>query len=133
MPDDYEKPIKLKANKIVIRLIEQKSKISQIYCDSHKDQVAIRFCRKHQQLICNTCLIERHIDHNQDCKSIVSQNILDFLQHHSDLLNSMNIRIIELKDEIYSFINQDRPFGASEFLKLASIINRFGTFDSILK
>ena len=45
----------------------------------------------------------------------------------------MNVRIVELNDEICSFINQDRPFGASEFLKLASILKRFGTFDSILK
>ena len=45
----------------------------------------------------------------------------------------MNVRIVELNDEICSFINQDRPFGGSEFLKLASILKRIGTFDSILK
>jgi hypothetical protein len=75
----------------------------------------------------------RDIDHNQDCKGIVSQNIIDFLHIHSALLTSTNIRILELNDDICSFINQDRPFGASEFLRPASILKRFGTFDSILK
>jgi hypothetical protein len=45
---------------------------------------------------------------------------------------STNARIVELNDNVYSLINHERPYTASEFLKIASSLKKFGTFNSIL-
>ena len=46
---------------------------------------------------------------------------------------STNAKIVELNDQVYSLINQEKPCTASEFLKLASTLKKFGSFDSLLK
>ena len=91
-----------------------------IFCDTHPEQVATKFCRKHQCLICKDCLIESHIDHTQDCKAVVNENITEFLLAHKGILMSVNAKIIELNEKVTSFIDHEKQFTSAKFLKFVS-------------
>jgi hypothetical protein len=79
-----------------------------IFCDSHPEKVASKFCRKHQCLICKDCLIENHLDHSQDCKTVVNENITEFLSIHQSILMSLNAKIIELNEDITNFLGHEK-------------------------
>jgi hypothetical protein len=106
--EDYVKPVKLCPNKKFKKLIEENFQMPLIFCDSHPYQVASKFCRKHQCLICKDCLIEDHIDHSQDCKQVVGSNINQFFKRHQGILMSLNAEIIELNEGITSFIDHEK-------------------------
>ena len=80
-----------------------------IFCDSHPDQFAHRFSRKDQCLICDNCLIDGNINHSQDCKAVINQNILDFIDVQNDVLMTINDKIIGLSEDIAAFRNQEKP------------------------
>ncbi len=103
--EGFDKPVELSINKHIKKLIEESLPLPQVYCDSHPHKVASKFCRKHLSLICKDCLIENHLDHSQDCKSVVNENIAEFFKNHQSILMSLNARIIELSDEITSFVD----------------------------
>ena len=107
-PEGLEIPIKLNPNKYVKNLIEKNFNSSFIFCDSHPEQVASKFCRQHQSLICKDCLIENHLDHSEECKTIVNENITEFFSRHQTILMSLNAKIIELNDDITNFVGHEK-------------------------
>ncbi len=109
------------------------SKVPMIYCDTHQDQLAQRFCRKDQCLICKDCLIEAHIDHSQDCKALINQNILDFIDTQNAVLTSINEKILGLTEDIAAFKNQEKPYKSADFLNFLSTLNKFGKFKQQLE
>ena len=104
-----------------------------IFCDSHPEQVASKFCRKHQSLICKDCLIENHLDHSQDCKAVVNENITDFLSRHQNIMMTLNAKIIELSEDITNFNGHDKQLTSSHFLKFISILRKFDIFTQHLE
>ena len=88
--EGFEAAVKLKPNKYIKKLIEKNFHLPMIFCDSHPEQVASKFCRKHQSLICKDCLIENHLDHSEDCKTVVNENITEFFSRHQNILMSLN-------------------------------------------
>ena len=109
------------------------SKIPMIYCDTHPDQLAQRFCRKDQCLICNNCLIDGHIDHSQDCKALINQNLQDFIDLHNGVLMAINDKILRLSDDIAGFKNQEKPYKSADFLRFISTLKKFGRFKQELE
>lgn len=109
------------------------SKIPMIYCDTHQDQLAQRFCRKDQCLICKDCLIDAHIDHSQDCKTLINQNILEFIDLHYEVLMTINEKIVGLSEDINSFKNQEKPYKSADFLHFISTLKKFSKFKQELE
>ncbi len=83
------------------------------------------FCRKHQSLICKDCLKESHLDHSQDLKYVLSENISEFLLSHSATLKNLNRKIEEINEDITAFINQEKSLKSSEFIRFVSLLKRF--------
>jgi hypothetical protein len=104
-----------------------------IFCDQHPNQIAMRFCRTHQALICKECLIEGHIDHSQDCKAVSDQSIKEFFNHHSSVLMSINEKLVDCTEDLAAFLNQEKSFKSSDFLRFVSILKRFGAFNQHLQ
>jgi hypothetical protein len=78
-------------------------------------------------------LIDNHLDHSQDCKGVVNENIAEFFKIHQSILMSVNARIIELNDEITSFVDHVKQFTSTQFLKFVSILKKFDLFNSHLQ
>ncbi len=106
--EGFEAPAKLGPNKYVKKQIEKKFQVPLIFCEGHPDQVVSKFCRKHQCLICKDCLIENHLDHSQDCKNVINENIKEYLTRHQTILMSMNVKIIRLNDDITNFLGHEK-------------------------
>jgi hypothetical protein len=77
-------------------------------------------------------LIENHLDHSQDCKGVINENIAEFFKRHQGILMSVNARIIELNDEITSFLDHAKLFTSAQFLQFVSILKKFDIFSSHL-
>jgi len=65
-------------------------------------------------------LIEAHIDHAQECKTLINDKILEFLRVHAGCLQAMNMKIVEINDEVQAFISHEKCIKSSEFLRLVS-------------
>jgi hypothetical protein len=74
-------------------------------------------------------LIENHLDHSQDCKGVINENIAEFFKKHQGILMSVNARIIELNDEITSFVDHVKQFTSTPFLKFIQILKKFDIFN----
>ncbi len=74
--------------------------IPQIFCENHPEEKAIRFCTKHQDLVCRDCIIDRHSNHGSECKEINHETIDNFLQQGLEKLNKLQQQILSIIEQI---------------------------------
>ncbi len=63
-PENYDQPLKLGPNKQFKKMVEESLHMPLIFCEKHPELVVSKFCRKHQSLICNKCMVSDHLDHS---------------------------------------------------------------------
>ena len=73
------------------------------------------------------------MDHSQECKTVINENITEFLQTYQGILMSVNAKIIELNEEITSFVDHAKYFTSAHFLKFISILKKFDMFNKHLE
>ena len=62
----------------------------------------------------------------------MNENIAEFFKNQQSILMSLNARIIELNDEISSFVDHVKQFTSTQFLQFISILKKFNIFSSHL-
>ena len=68
------------------------------------------------------------MDHSQDCKAVINENIIEFLKRHQSIMMSLNTKIIEFSEEITNFVNHENKQFSSRFLKFISTLKKFEMF-----
>lgn len=63
---------------------------------------------------------------------MIKENINEFFQKSKGKLMSLNAKIIELTEELNSFIEHEKQFTSVKFLKFISMIKKFDLFDHML-
>jgi fibrillarin-like rRNA methylase len=77
-------------------------------------------------------MIENHLDHSQDWKDVLKDNFTLFFQKSKGKLMTLNAKIIELTEEVDSFIEHEKQFTSNKFLRFVSMIKKFDLFDQLL-
>jgi hypothetical protein len=65
-----DQPMELKVNMIVKGFFEQVFSNLQIFCETHHENLAQRYCSTHRAMLCNICLLETHADHLNVCRAL---------------------------------------------------------------
>ena len=63
---------------------------------------------------------------------MVNANISDFLQIFRPILANLNIKLVEINDDVTALLNQEKSFTSSEFLRLVMILKKVGVFNQVL-
>ena len=63
---------------------------------------------------------------------MVNANISDFLQTFRPILANLNIKLVEINDDVTALLNQEKSFTSSEFLRLVMILKKVGVFNQVL-
>jgi hypothetical protein len=63
---------------------------------------------------------------------VVNANISDFLQKFRPILANLNIKLVEINDDVTALLNQEKSFSSSEFLRVVMILKKIGVFSQTL-
>jgi hypothetical protein len=63
---------------------------------------------------------------------VVNANISDFLQTFRPILANLNIKLVEINDDVTALLNQEKSFTSLEFLRLVMILKKVGVFNQVL-
>ena len=62
----------LKIDKYVRKLLSSSFKTPLIYCKDHPHKLVKNYCTRHKSLHCNRCIIEKHVDHLNEQKTVIN-------------------------------------------------------------
>ena len=74
----------LKVVKYIRDLVSLKSKTPMIYCKDHPHKLVKNYCPRHKSLHCNRCIIEKHADHFNDQKTVISEAVTRYFNNRVD-------------------------------------------------
>ncbi len=113
-----------KPNAYAKEFLEKEQQGILINCDCEEKLNAELFCKRHQQLLCQGCVIKDHKDHIAECKPLDRGMLEDYMQNVIQYLHKEKEMIQALLETCTKLVERDIVLSSKEFFSISKMVQK---------